>query len=73
MAHKIHFPAEFSSNLNQTHLSMTSGSLENHRWVSLIKLGAKLCRKVSLMSHILGVIRILWAVFFLTTRGARMF
>ncbi len=22
MAHKIHFPAEFSSNLNQTHLSM---------------------------------------------------
>ncbi len=34
LAHKIHFPAEFSSNLNQTHLSMTSGSLENHRWVS---------------------------------------
>ncbi len=37
LAHEIHFPAEFSSNLNQTHLSMTSGSLENHRWVSLIK------------------------------------
>ncbi len=45
---------EFSSNLNQTHLSMSS-SLENHRWVSLIKVGAKLCRKVDLMSHIWGV------------------
>ncbi len=54
LAHKIHVPAVFSSNLNQTHLSMSS-SLENHRWVSLIKVGAKLCRKVDLMSHIWGV------------------
>ncbi len=79
LAHEIHFHAEFSSNLNQTHLSMSSGSLENHRWVSLIKVGAKLCRKVDLTRHIWGVtdmsllIRILWVVFFLTTRGAGVF
>ncbi len=79
LTHKIHFPEEFSSNLNQTHPRVSSRSLENHRCVSLIKVGAKLCKKVYLTGHIWGVtdmsllIRILWPVFFLTTRGARVF
>ncbi len=34
---------------------MSSGSLENDWCVSLIKVGAKLCRKVDLTSHIGGV------------------
>ncbi len=39
LAHKIHFPAEFSSNSNQTHMSML---------ICVFKVGAKLCWNVSL-------------------------
>ncbi len=41
---KVHFPAEFHSNTNQTHLNklIKVFRIESYRQVSMIKLGAKL-------------------------------
>ncbi len=55
LAHEIHFPVEFRSNLNQTHLSML---INVFRIIRKSQLGnfdqvvAKLCFKVGLTSHI---------------------
>ncbi|KAL0171765.1 hypothetical protein M9458_032076 [Cirrhinus mrigala] len=48
LACEIHFPAEFSSNPNQTHLNILIkvSRIESYQQVSLIKVGAKLCRKL---------------------------